>query len=287
MLNAITSGILVGGLFALVALSLSLTFLATRTGNFGTGELVSAGAGVAVLSAAVGPGWLRFLLALLVGGLLGALISRLLITPFHVNARDYRWLLSTLGLGMILIDLQTNGMGVEPLSLAVFKIDGFYRLGDLGLAYQALVILALAVLLSVGISCVLRWTALGRVIRASAEDPETALLMGISVKRLSMFVYAGASMIAVLAGLMYGAQTTVTPSLGPPLLVGAISVAVIGGINSIPGVLIGGLAYGLINQLGTYFFDAVVGSTAGLIAVVLVLMLKPEGILGTVPKEKV
>jgi branched-subunit amino acid ABC-type transport system permease component len=288
MLNALVSGILTGGLYALVGLSLVLTFLATRTGNFSTGELASFGAAVVVVGGVVDlPALVRFFIAVVVAGLAGVLIERLVIAPFHSGDHDYRWFLTTLALGMVLVDLQTNALGSEPISLNTFGVDGFIRVAGVGMSKQLLLVLLVAVVAIASISLALKFTHAGKIVRATSEDPSTALLMGISVRTVGMVTYALASVIAVVAGLLWSATAGVSPALGPPLLIGAISVAVIGGINSVPGLAVGGLIYGITTQVGLYWFGPAVGSTAGLLAVVAILVLRPQGVLGRPVPTKV
>ncbi|MBT2523314.1 branched-chain amino acid ABC transporter permease [Arthrobacter sp. ISL-28] len=289
MIEVLASGILLGGLYALVALGFVLTFLATRTANFATGELMALGAVVAL--GMVGwdgiPAWLRVTCAVIVMGIAGAIIYRLVIVPFAQTHDDYRWLIATLGLGMIVVDIILNSQGQAIKKLDYAYSEGFISLGGAGLARQGLIICALAIVLTLGIAAVMRWTPAGTIVRAVAEDDETAQLMGISTRLVGYVMYALATAIVALGGILWGAQVGVTPSFGVPLMMGAIGVAIIGGLDSITGVLVGGLIYGVVSQLGQQLAGPALGSVAGLLIVLVVLVVRPQGLFGRAIKEKV
>lgn len=281
-MDAVVNGLVLGGLYALVGQGLVLTFVTTRTLNFATGEVLALGAFFAL---AVGSwGWLptvaQLVVSLLLAGVIGAIVYRLLIVPFSRSEHDSRWLLSTVGLSYVLLNLLTNGEGASPQRLELIRITGVQPLLGVSVDKQALLIAVLAVLVTLALVAATRWTPGGLLMRAVAEDAETVALMGVSPRMVGAVAFALASAIAAVAGILWGAEVGVTPGLGFNVLVAAFAVAVIGGLTSFWGPLVGGALFGVVVQVGSYEVGALWGQIIGLGLVICVLVVRPEGLLG-------
>jgi len=282
-MDVLIGGLVSGGLYALIAQSFVLTFLTTRTLNFAVGEFMAVAAFIALALGSWSwlPGPLKIAVAVLVVGGLGALLYRLLIVPFTSGGpHDVRWLLGTVGVSFVLLNLLTNAQGANPQNLGFGRVEAFPVLLGVRLSGQSLLLAGLSVLVTIGLVLMTTRTPLGLLMRAVSADARTASLMGVSPRAVGMLAYGLAMGIAALAGVLWGAEVGVTPALGAPLLVGAFAVGVIGGLTSFWGPLIGGLIYGIVTQFVSYHVGSLWGQAAGLLLVVAVLILRPEGIAG-------
>jgi len=255
IVNLLAQALLLGGYYALVACGLSLMFGVMRIINLAHGDLGILAAFlvfviseyfdispfvslIAVLPVMAGVGWL----------LQRAILQRALRSGVLAP------LLATFGLSIALENLLFEAYGADTRSLAPdigdLAFDSFEINQSFSLSYLALLIFALAVVMLGGLSLFLKYTSLGRAIRATAQDPDTAELVGVN----SRSVYAIAAAIAVatvaLAGAMLAMRATFDPYSGPMQLIFAFEAVVIGGIGSLWGTLVGGVALGLAQSIG-------------------------------------
>lgn len=276
-------GLVLGGMYALLAQSFVLTFITTRTLNFALGEFVALGAFATLAVASWG--WLptigKVMVGVLAAAVIGAIVHRFLILPFTTQGEhDVRWLLSSVAVSFVLLDLITNVEGPSPQRSDTARVSGTVDLFGTGVSKQQLLLATLAVVISLLLILVTKRTPMGLVMRAVSQDPETASLMGVSPRRVGMGAYAAAMGLAGLAGVLYAATVGASPVMGEPLLVASIAVAIVGGLGSLWGPLVGGALYGVLSQFASYQWGTIWGETAGLLLVIAVLVWKPEGLLG-------
>ncbi|WGY00448.1 branched-chain amino acid ABC transporter permease [Nocardioides sp. QY071] len=282
-METVVAGLAAGGLFALVAHGFVLTFLTTNTLNFALGEFMVI---AAFLALGVGswdwlPAAAKIVLVVSVVGLLGALTYRLIVLPFTTGGHnDSRWLLSTVGLSFVVINLTTNGEGVLRQPLAYGGRDGVVEVLGVRLQAQQGLIAVAAVAVSIALVMLTRLTGLGGRMRAVSEDAEAASLMGISPKGIGMIAYGLAMSVVALAGVLWAAEVGASPQLGEPLLVGAFAAGIIGGLTSLWGPLLGGAIYGTVTAAVGESAGLMWGEVSGLLVVLVVLMFRPEGLLG-------
>ena len=282
-MEPVVIGLVLGGLYALLAQGFVLTFIATRTLNFALGEFIALGALVGV--AASSWDWLpspgRVAVASLAAAVTGALVYRLLVLPFTTQGEhDVRWLLSTVAISFVLLNLMTNVEGPSPQRSELARVDGTSTILGAGVSRQQLLIALLAVAVTVLLVLVTRRTGAGLMMRAVSQDPETASLMGVSPRVVGAGTYLVAMGLAGLAGVLYSAVVGASPVMGQPLLVASIAVAIVGGLGSLWGPLVGGALYGVLSQVASYEWGAIWGETPGLLLVIAVLVIRPEGLLG-------
>ncbi|CAM3171201.1 branched-chain amino acid ABC transporter permease [Nocardioides dubius] len=281
-MDAIVSGLVLGGLYALVAQGFVLTYVTSRTINFASGEFLAIGAFVAL---GVGSwSWLptpgKVAVGVVAAGIIGAIAYRLLVVPFARSEHDSRWLLSTVGLSYVLLNLLTHAEGANPQKLPFARAEGTTSLLGVAVNKQQLWIALVAVLVTVALVLGSRFTSAGVLMRATAEDPQAVSLMGVSPRRVGVMAYALASAIAGLAGILWAAEVGATPGLGVHILVSAFAVGVIGGLTSFWGPLVGGALFAVVVQVGSYQVGALWGQVFGLLLVIVVLVIRPEGLLG-------
>jgi branched-chain amino acid transport system permease protein len=279
--NAALQGILLGGLFGLFAAGLSLMFGVMRLVNLAHGDMaVLAAFGAVVVVAATGvPPLLTLLAVVPVLALLGYLLQRFLLNR-TVGADPLPSLLVTFGLAVIVQNVlleafsaDTRGLDVGGLATAALSLPGGLRIG-----WYALLTFAVAVAIIGGLQVFLSRSSQGRALRATADDPEVARLVGLD----SRHIYAAASALAfatvAVAGVFLAARTSFTPTSGSALLIFAFEAVIIGGLGSLWGTLAGGVILGMAQTVGSQV-DPAVGVLVGHLVFLTVLAIRPQGLL--------
>ncbi len=285
--NAIVQGILLGGVYALFACGLSLVFGVLRIVNLAHGDLTVLAAFLAVVvTGAFGvPPVVALVVVVPVLAALGYVLQRTLLQR-SLAAGELAPLLVTFGLSIVIQNalLQVFSADTRTLPTGAFGTASLAIGGDLAVGWLALITLLVAVAVLAGLQFVLARTALGRSMRATSDDPETAQLMGLDDRR----VHAAATAIALgtvaLAGIFYGMRGTFTPTLGPQLLIFAFEAVIIGGLGSLWGTLLGGLVLGMAQTLGAQIQPSY-GVLAGHLVFLLVLAVRPQGLLRTASRR--
>lgn len=286
-LEALLNGALLGGLYALVALGLSLVFGIMRVVNLAHGIIVLAGAYFAIVVTRVVP--VDPLLTFLVVGplvfVIAALTQRLLLQRLLGVSLEAP-LVATFGLLLVGQGLFTYGFGTTPLSLTAPW--GQSGITFLGMTVQSVNVIAfvLAVVVIVGTQLVLTRTRFGTALRASAVDPATASTLGINISRMHALTFGAAAAIAALAGIVYGTAFSVDPNAGLPLLVLGFTVVVMGGVGSVPGTLVGGVAVGVIAALVGGLIGPVYAPIAVNLLLIVVLIVRPQGLMFSLKLRK-
>lgn len=255
MTNQIVQGILLGGYYALIACGLSFMFSVMRIINLAHGSLaVSAAYLIFVLSERAHlPLWACFFIAVAVMAVAGWLIQRLILDR---SARGGQLLpiLSTFGLSMVIENALFEQFGADTRSLANaigdLSWDSFELPGGLYVGKLPVLIFVTAVLLLAGLQLMLSHTNIGRAIRATAEDPDTAGLVGIDARRVNAAAAAITLVTVTIAGMALGMRATFEPYSGSPQLLFAFEASVIGGAGSLWGTLAGGIVLGLAQTFG-------------------------------------
>ena len=281
LLQAVVSGLLIGGLFALAALGLSLVVGVVRIVNLMHGELVLLGAYVAYgLVQATGLNALLIApLAALTVALLGWPLERFVLQPV-VRHGEEAPLLTTFALSVIIQNLLVFLLGADTRS-----IDSGYgatrlQFGGVSVPVMYLVGFAVALLVCALVHLLITRTAFVRRIRASAENPADAAVVGVPVRRLYALTFMLAAGASGLGGALLGMVFSFTPSSGVEYLLTGFTVVVLGGLGSVIGTLVGGLALGLVESLAAAFLGDGYRLFVGLVALLVFLALRPQGLFG-------
>jgi len=303
LLQAILSGLAVGGAYALVALGFSITFTTTKTLNFSHGEFVSAGAfigmsalflvlGLPVTSTTFGqalPGAGAQLLALLaalgVMGLLGWLLYVIGVRPF-AGRPGMAWVMSTLGFGVILQSIGLAIWGPKPVVVPGPVGDSVIRLMGVGVRPQELLTLGVAVVIMVGFDFVMNRTMVGKAMRAVAANGSVASLMGINTNAVMIGAFVVSSALAGLSGFLLAPIAQASLFMGLTVGLKGFSGAMIGGLSNPRGCVIGGFVLGILESL-VNLWSAQWREVAVFALVILVLAFRPTGLFGKQMVEKV
>ena len=276
---ALLNGALLGGLYALVALGLSLVFGIMRVVNLAHGILVLAGAYLAILitqSVPVDP-LLTFLVVGPVVFIIAAATQRLLLQRLLGHSLEAP-LVATFGLLLIGQGLFTFGFGTSPLSLSAPWGRSGLTVAGLTVQMVNVVALVLAVVVVTAVHLVLTRTRLGTALRAASADPATASTLGINISLMHALTFGAAAAIAALAGIVYGTAFSVNPDAGLPLLVLGFTVVVIGGVGSVPGTLVGGVLVGVVAAAVGGLAAPVYSSIAVNLLLLVLLLVRPRGL---------
>lgn len=291
-LQHLANAVSLGSLYALIAIGYTMVYGILRLINFAHGDVFMIGAYVAFYGILIFslPWWLAFALAILLTALLGILIDRGAYRPLR-NAPRISALISAIGVSFFL----------ENFAIVVFsgRPKAFYRpplfarifiIKDVNILSVTFFIPAIALISLAGLTYIIYRTKPGLAMRAVSHDMETSRLMGVNVDRTVALTFALGSGLAAIGGIMWGLRyPQIQPLMGViPGLKGFIA-AILGGIGSVPGAMIGGFALGLAEIMLVAFAPALAGyrDAFAFLILIVVLLLKPTGILGRALEEKV
>ncbi len=283
------NGISTGAIYAAVALALVLIWRSTRIVNFAQGAMLMITTFIA--SAVLNSGGsyvLGFLTALAAGFVFGAVVERVAVRPVE-NAPPLNAVILTLGLYTLLVAVAGMIWGNTPRSFpAAFSLRG-YKVGGTTLLFTpndtfiVLVVIAVAAALAL----LFRATTLGLRLRASAFAPEVARLLGVRVGRMLTLGWALAAMVGALAGVLVAPSVFLGPNSFDPILIIGFVAAVLGGLDSPPGAVIGGLVLGLALSYVSGYEGSALVPLAALAILVLVLMFRPTGLFAATRERRV
>lgn len=286
-------GILNGSIYGLVALGFSMIFLTTRMINFAQGEQLMVGGYTYFLLSQVlhWPMVLALLGAVAAAVLVGLLVQTLAIRPlgkFDPNT-NIAWILTTLATGLIFVDVVKFFAGADQRKVPPIIDAPPITIPGIGaqLEAQQLAILIGAIVLMLVLEAVHTRTTLGKALRAVAHDPATASLMGINPTFMVLYSFGLAGALAAIAGFLLAPKTFVTLSMGTFNGLKGFVAAVVGGIGSTRGALVGGLTIGIVESMAIFFKLADLATGAVFLSLVIILLVKPQGILGEALIEKV
>ena len=288
-LQIIISGVAQGCIYGLIALGVVLIYKATETVSFAQGELMMLGAfiGLIAMTALGFPFWLAFVCAVLAMGVFGIVLERLVIRPI-LGQPAFSIVMLTIGIGYVARGAITMvpGLGTETHTLAVPYKDQVWNAAGLVLNVEQMVIIAATLVLSGALYAMFRYTQLGVAMQAASQNQLAAYYMGIPVKRLNGLVWGLAAAVAAVAGLLLAPITFVHANMG---FIGlkAMPAAVVGGFGSLPGAIVGGLIIGVVESMAGFYLPEGFKDIAAYVVVLLMLMLKPNGLFGETMRKKV
>ena len=284
----VVTGLALGSMYGLVALGYHITWATSRTMNFSQGHAVMAGAVVAY-TVFVALGW-PFPLALLITvaalACYGALVERIAVRPFFLRASP-AWLLATIAVGIIAENVAQLTFGKDARAFPSPLMRKPIFVGSAGFYPQELLVPVAGLLLMGVVQLLYHRTSYGKQLKAVAWNPEAAGLMGINIPRAVMASYALSAILAGVAGVLLAPLLNVAPQMGTTIGLKAFAVAIIGGLTSAPGIVIAGLGYGLVEAFTAGYISTRAREIVGFGLVILVLVLKPWGLLGDKPSRRV
>ena len=287
--QTLISGLSLGSIYALIALGYTMVYGIAKMLNFAHGDIIMVGAYagiVAVFSLGMPPA-IAIVISIVVCSALGMLIERLAYKPLR-QAPPLAVLITAIGVSYLLQNVALLIFGSEQKAFpTLFQIPTIY-LGEVMIDGITLVTLAVTAAIMIGLTLFISKTKMGKAMRAVSEDKEAAGLMGISTNRTITITFAIGSALAAVASIFYGATYIyIKPTTGAMPGIKAFTAAVFGGIGSIPGAMLGGIVLGLIEQFSKAYISTLWADAIVFAVLVLVLVVKPTGLLGKKISEKV
>jgi branched-chain amino acid transport system permease protein len=279
-LELLVGGVLLGGLYALMACGLNLIFGVMRVINFAHGELLAIGA-LSTVSLVAGyhfPFWTALFIVPVITAVLGLVIHRLVLQRL-ANAPMIMTLLATYAISTILVNASIVlwGGGYKGLPGV---LEGSVRLLGVNVSISRLVAFVVAIGVSLAVWWLLARTRFGRAVRSVSQAPELAEISGISIEQVRNATFALGAAMAGLAGVLMAPTFASDPQLGARFLIKAFAVIIVGGMGSYPGAIAAALLLGVVEVMGAYLTGAVIGSALLFLLMLAVLLVRPRGLLG-------
>jgi branched-subunit amino acid ABC-type transport system permease component/ABC-type branched-subunit amino acid transport system substrate-binding protein len=282
LLQTITSGLLTGGIYALIGIGLTIIFGVMRVVNFAHGALVMVGMYATYFLFTyfrVDP-FLSLLIVMPAMFLAGALIQKTLIEAV-LDAAELNQILLTEGLSILLINVALLAFTANYLTMTTSYAGATARVGGVSLSLPQAAAFAIAFVITAAVYLFLMRTRMGREIRAAAQDREAAQLLGINIKRVQAITFGlGVAAAGAAGSLLMPVYYRVEPYAGAPFTLKAFVVVVLGGMGSVTGALAGGVVLGVAEALGAVYVSTGYKDVIGFVIFLIVLTVKPSGLLG-------
>ena len=291
IIEILINGLNVGAIYAMIALGYTMVYGIAKMLNFAHGDLIMVGGyTLCVACATMGSPWFIFaaaLIAVVICTVLGVVVEKVAYKPLR-GASPLAVLITAIGVSYLLQSLAQIIFGSAARRVAVPEL-GKLTLGGLSIKYSTIITLAVTIVIMVGLNLFVKYSKTGRAMIAVSEDKGAAQLMGINVNSIITITFAIGSALAALAGLFYLLQSPyITNTFGAMPGIKAFTAAVIGGIGSIPGAMVGSLVLGIIESicdsipLIAPYKDAIEFSI-----LIVILLVRPTGLMGKKRREKV
>ncbi len=300
----LVNAIFIGSIYALFAVGYTLVFGILDILNLAHSAVFMLGAAI-TYSLVVNHGlsfWVACVLGIAASAFMGLVIEHVCLRPLRRRqAPPIAALISTIGLALVIVAAVEQGkpgtlfasLWVDGANSVAFPVGTFpnpvWHVGDLTLESSKVVIIPISIALMLVLGYVMRYTQVGRGLRAIAENPRAARLMGVDVDRMISLTLVISSALGGLAGILFGAALgDISPYIGRDNVeVRGLAVIVLGGMGSIPGAVIGGYLLGLVEILAVVTFGSSVRGGVAFAALFLLLVLRPQGLFGTRLRERI
>ena len=291
-LQLLISGLSLGCVYGLIALGFVLIYRTTEMVNFAQGDLMMLGAFTAysLIELAGLPFGVGLLGTILLMALFGLLLERLVLRPM-IGEPLFAVLMITIGIGLILRTVAVAVWGAETRTIETPMSGGVLRLGDpatgdVSIGHENLAVIGGTALCCIALFLFLRFTRVGVAMQASSQNQKAAYFVGIPVGRMVALAWALAAGIAGLAGLLVAPISLIDPNMGF-IGIKAFAAAIVGGFGSLAGAMAGGLLIGVVEQLAGLYLPPALAGVSGYGLLLVVLLVRPEGLFPTLQAKKV
>ena len=288
-LQNLINGVSIGAVYAIIALGYTMVYGIAKMLNFAHGDIIMVGGyAIYVTLHLMGQPIVALLVAVVFCVLLGVCVERFAYRPLR-GASPLAVLITAIGVSSLLQSLAQIVFGSAPKMLMKLQLSGAVTLGELRISYSTILTLALTVVIMVALTVFVKYSKPGRAMLAVSEDRDAARLMGINTNAIIAITFAIGSGLAALAGYcMLIKAPSLTNTLGAMPGIKAFTAAVIGGIGSIPGAMLGGIVLGVIEAFSLSIPALAPFTNAVEFAILIaILLIKPAGLLGKMRREKV
>ncbi len=282
-LQLLVNGITAGGVYALFAVGLTMIYSIFRFINFAHGELIAWGAYAVLLFTSPPlslPLWLAVLPGILLVIVLALVQSKLVFEPLQ-KSQPITLLIASIGLSFLLRGILQLTFGSDLRAYETGLYESFEFFGLFMTSVQAGMLL-LSCLFFILLYLLLNKTLIGQSMRAVADSIELAGVYGISTRKVSLFVWTISAVFAASGGFLLALDTNLDPMMGLAFMIKAFAAVLLGGVGNVWGALVGGLCIGIIENLGTAFISPGYKDLTAFVVIILILLFRPQGILGGV-----
>ncbi|MDO4539780.1 MAG: branched-chain amino acid ABC transporter permease [Syntrophomonadaceae bacterium] len=291
LLEQLLNGLTLGSSYALIALGYTMVYGIIQLINFAHGEIymIGAFAGLLLVTAFDVNIFVAILGAMVFCMILGMVIERIAYRPLRGKSSRLSALISAIGVSIFLSTLMVLIRGTNTTRYPEDIIhQTTYTIGSIDISSLQIVILLLSACLMIALQLMIRRTRIGKAMRACSQDLDAAALMGINVNRIIAFTFAVGSALAAAGGVMVAVYyNALWPYMGTMAGLKAFCAAVLGGIGSIPGAMLGGLSLGVMEIMGVAYISSSYKDAIAFAVLILVLLIRPQGILGQKISKKV
>lgn len=289
-ISLVIAGACVGSVYALVAVGLNMTFWTTKTLNFGQGAVMMLCAMSTALLVQYG---LSDIVSIVFGlslvALIGVLVERIAIRPALKTAGSMGWVIATLGFGIVIQGITARYFGSQAVAFpeVLFQVQDVVTIWDQSVSLQYLAVLCISLLLIIVLEVLTRYTVLGTSIQATAQDIELAVVQGLPVNLIVSGSFVISSVLAGVAGILVAQISgTVDPAFGFELVLFGFVAAVLGGMGSSGGALLGGIILGITSKLVGGYISTAAEHGIAFALLILMLAIRPQGFFGRVEVNK-
>ncbi|MGE0845394.1 MAG: branched-chain amino acid ABC transporter permease [Flavobacteriaceae bacterium] len=285
----IVAGLATGSLYALVALGLVLIYKTQDVVNFAHGEILMVGAFIGYTAYEILdlPYALAFLVSVVLGGVLGAIIER---TAFRRLAHHHHITLAMVTVGL---SFALRGSARVPFGMDIYTLPPIFsgtapiRMGNTIISPHSLVTLAITAAITVGLFMMFAWTKIGKQMRATQQNIIGAAIVGINTGKIFSYTWALSAAIGAAAGMLAAPVSLLYPDMGAGFLLKGFAAAVLGGFESVVGAIVGGLLVGLIEILFGAYVSTAFQHISAFVIIIVVMFFRPHGLFGHKPVHRV
>uniref|UniRef100_A0A7C3Q148 Branched-chain amino acid ABC transporter permease n=1 Tax=Dictyoglomus thermophilum TaxID=14 RepID=A0A7C3Q148_DICTH len=289
ILQQIINGISLGSIYALIALGYTMVYGILRLINFAHGDIYMLGAfiGFFALGSWNMPFAIGLIIAMLLTAIIGILVEKLAYKPLR-NAPRISLLITAIGVSFLLENIMVLLVGATPRAFPQKISTEVYLIGNIIVTNKQIIILSVSIFLMLFLQFVVNKTKIGRAMRAVSQDKEMAQMLGVNIDNVISFTFALGSALAAAGGVLVGMYfNKIEPYMGVMPGLKAFVSAVLGGIGIIPGAMLGGFIMGIAEVLVSAFISSTIRDAIAFIILIVILLVKPTGILGKYMREKV
>ena len=282
------NGLNIGSIYALIALGYTMVYGIAKLINFAHGDVIMVGAYISFISMKFGlPWWLAVIISIIACAALGVVMEKVAYKPLR-SASRISLLITAIGISYLLQNAFQLIFGANPQPYHAFITLPALNLGGISIQANYYITFSVSVVLMILLTLFVNKTTMGKAMRAVSEDEGAAKLMGINVDTTISLTFAIGCALAAIAGILYAnCYPMINPTLGSLPGIKAFIAAVLGGIGSIPGAVLGAFILGMVEAMTKAYISSQLTDTIVFAILILMLVFKPAGILGKNVKEKV
>lgn len=288
LVQQIVNGLVLGSTYTLIALGLTMIYGILGIVNWAHGELYMLGAFVGLYLVATLK--LPFLIglagAMIIMAMFGIAIERLVFRPLR-SAPEMNMIIGTLGISIFLMNASIVLFSPNPVRFPTEYSNEYLSFLGISITVQRLLVFIIAIALIIGLNYLIKYTSIGKAMRACEQNPDAAQLMGISINRISLITCAIGSALAAAAGTLVGPIFLVSPTMGLAAITKVFAVVILGGMGNVKGAIWASFILGLAESITAGFFSSYYKDIVTFLILITVLVIKPQGIFGNNAVEKV